>query len=102
MPSTMMDLRYRRNGILLRAVFGWGDSFVMIFRNARASVLAAVIGVTAPLCTPGYAQDRVALVIGNGKYVNATALPNPPNDARAMAKALRDIGFDLTEGFDLD
>ena len=48
------------------------------------------------------AQDRVALVIGNGRYQNATLLPNPANDARAVAKALRDIGFDVTEGVDLD
>jgi hypothetical protein len=36
---------------------------------------------------------RVALVIGNGAYANVWALPNPPNDARSVAKSLRDIGF---------
>jgi uncharacterized caspase-like protein len=45
---------------------------------------------------------RVALVIGNGAYVNAAALPNPVNDARAVAKALREIGFDVSEGTDLN
>ena len=29
-------------------------------------------------------------------------LPNPTNDARAIAKSLRDIGFVVTEGTDLD
>ncbi|GIL01982.1 MAG: hypothetical protein BroJett030_18810 [Alphaproteobacteria bacterium] len=48
------------------------------------------------------AADRVALVIGNGAYVNASALPNPPNDARAVASALRDIGFEVIAGEDLD
>jgi formylglycine-generating enzyme required for sulfatase activity/Tfp pilus assembly protein PilF len=51
---------------------------------------------------PASAQERVALVIGNGKYEHATTLPNPANDARAMADALREIGFDVAEGRDLD
>jgi tetratricopeptide (TPR) repeat protein len=45
---------------------------------------------------------RVALVIGNGAYSNVRALPNPPNDARSIAKSLRDIGFTVSEGADLD
>ena len=45
---------------------------------------------------------RVALVIGNSAYAYVKALPNPTNDARAMAKSLRDIGFVVTEGTDLD
>lgn len=47
-------------------------------------------------------QRRIALVIGNGAYANVTKLPNPPNDARAIAKSLRDIGFAVTEGYDLN
>ena len=46
--------------------------------------------------------QRVALVIGNGAYASVKALPNPPNDARAIAKNLRDIGFTVSEGVDLD
>jgi tetratricopeptide (TPR) repeat protein len=45
---------------------------------------------------------RVALVIGNGAYTHVKALPNPSNDARAVAKSLRGIGFVVTEGIDLD
>ena len=44
---------------------------------------------------------RVALVIGNNAYAHVRPLPNPSNDARAMAKSLRDIGFVVTEGTDL-
>jgi uncharacterized caspase-like protein len=44
----------------------------------------------------------MALVIGNGAYAHVKALPNPPNDARALAKSLRDIGFTVAEGIDLD
>lgn len=39
-------------------------------------------------------EKRVALVIGNSKYQSVPALPNPPNDAEAMAASLRAIGFD--------
>jgi tetratricopeptide (TPR) repeat protein len=45
---------------------------------------------------------RVALVIGNGNYINVTPLPNPASDARAIAKNLRELGFDVSEGIDLD
>ncbi|MEZ5787569.1 MAG: caspase domain-containing protein [Xanthobacteraceae bacterium] len=65
------------------------------------SICCAIWALFATLSFAG-AQDRVALVIGNGNYQHATALPNPANDARAVAAALRDIGFDITEGVDLD
>ncbi|MFZ2155840.1 MAG: caspase family protein [Bradyrhizobium sp.] len=50
----------------------------------------------------GFAGRRVALVIGNGAYAHVKALPNPPNDARSVAKSLREIGFTVSEGIDLD
>ena len=45
---------------------------------------------------------RVALVIGNGAYANVTPLSNPANDAREMAGALRELGFKVIEGYNLD
>jgi hypothetical protein len=39
-------------------------------------------------------ERRVALVIGNGGYP-ASPLKNPVNDARAMARTLRALGFDV-------
>src|SRR5260370_15309357 len=47
------------------------------------------------------AGRRVALVMGNGAYAHVSALPNPPNDARSVAKSLRDIGFAVSEDVDL-
>ena len=45
---------------------------------------------------------RVALVIGNAAYRNVKALPNPVNDARAVAAALRAAGFaEVVERYDL-
>jgi tetratricopeptide (TPR) repeat protein len=45
---------------------------------------------------------RVALVIGNGAYANVSPLSNPSNDAREMAGALRELGFRVIEGYNLD
>jgi tetratricopeptide (TPR) repeat protein len=36
---------------------------------------------------------RVALIIGNGAYQNVHQLDNPPRDARLVADALRQVGF---------
>ena len=47
-------------------------------------------------------QRRVALVIGNGRYTHASPLENPANDARAMSTVLRNLGFDVETGLDLD
>jgi tetratricopeptide (TPR) repeat protein len=55
-----------------------------------------------PAAAAPTAGQRVALVIGNGAYAHVKALPNPPNDARSIAKNLRDIGFTVSEGIDLD
>jgi hypothetical protein len=47
------------------------------------------------------AEKRVAFVVGNGTYKNVAALPNPSMDAKAMASALRNVGFDVVEGSNL-
>ncbi|MFL9823895.1 NADase-type glycan-binding domain-containing protein [Rhodoplanes sp. SY1] len=68
-----------------------------------ATLAAMLLGVATLTCTtPVQAQERVALVIGNGAYRAATPLPNPPNDAADVAAALRRIGFTVIEGRDLD
>ena len=53
------------------------------------AVLVAVFGLS-----PAMAARRVALVVGNSKYENVTALTNPANDAAAVAAALKKSGFD--------
>ncbi len=45
-------------------------------------------------------ERRVALVIGNGNYA-VRPLANPPNDARALAVALKDLGFEVISGENL-
>jgi uncharacterized caspase-like protein len=72
--------------------------------RTRLALLAAGLTEPAQPATPGSpaANGRLALVIGNGRYANAIELPNPLNDARAVAKTLREIGFQVIEGTDLD
>ncbi|MBV9985122.1 caspase family protein [Bradyrhizobium sp.] len=53
-------------------------------------------------CHSASAEKRVALVVGNSNYQNAAVLPNPANDATAVAATLKDAGFDLvTSKFNL-
>lgn len=47
-------------------------------------------------------EKRIALVIGNGAYLKAKTLPNPANDAADMAKALKEVGFEVLSGVDLN
>ena len=46
-------------------------------------------------------EKRVALVVGNARYANRPLL-NPAKDAGAMAAALREAGFSVTEKYDLE
>jgi formylglycine-generating enzyme required for sulfatase activity len=46
---------------------------------------------------PAHAGKRVALVIGNSSYQHVERLPNPVNDATAMAALFRSAGFDAVE-----
>lgn len=46
---------------------------------------------------PAAAEKRVALVIGNSAYQNASRLANPVNDAKAMADLFRNAGFEVVE-----
>lgn len=65
--------------------------------RARLTALSVDIGPSA-----NSAEKRIALVIGNSAYRRVTALPNPANDARSVAKSLTDLGFRVSEGIDLD
>lgn len=69
-------------------------------RTLFALVSIAVVG--ALMAQPAAAQKRVALVIGNSAYQHATALANPVNDANDMGAALKELGFEVVLGLDLD
>ena len=59
----------------------------------RFFFLAALLLV----CQPASAEKRVALVLGNSNYKNAAVLPNPVNDAAAVAATLKGAGFDIVD-----
>lgn len=67
----------------------------------RTSLWFALILSLAP-ASPAAAEKRVALVIGNGAYVQAPKLPNPKNDAEDVSAALKRVGFEVIVGLDLD
>ena len=68
----------------------------------RFGILSLAIFATVSV-TDAHADRRVALVIGNSAYQRVAKLPNPVNDARAVAALLRGVGFDVVESrFDLD
>jgi hypothetical protein len=64
--------------------------------------LIASVLLTWVACPSANAESRVALVIGNAAYTNAPALANPANDAKGVADALKNLGFAVILGVDLD
>ena len=79
-----------------------------IFRPLVSFAIVAVLSVPAladRALQPARSSDRAnsalrtALVIGNAHY-KESPLANPANDARDMARTLRELGFDVTELID--
>jgi len=62
-----------------------------------ATMLCGLMAAFALFLSEARAEKRVALVIGNGGYQNASKLTNPPNDAAAIAAMFRDAGFEVVE-----
>lgn len=77
-------------------------------KGAEKIKCAMFVLVAALLTYPAEAEPltetgkRVALVIGNSAYRSVPQLANPKNDAADMATKLREIGFDVIDGDDLD
>ena len=68
----------------------------------RLAVLAVAFVAVAFMSPATAAGKRVALVIGNSAYKSVSPLPNPVNDAAAIAKSLAKIGFNVTHLSDLN
>ncbi len=69
----------------------------------RRQALAALVALTSGIAAaPSFAENRVALVIGNGAYEHAPRLPNPANDAADVAAALKRSGFETILATDLN
>src|SRR5262245_42579168 len=82
--------------MMLPRLFRWSRDKAMFKR--------LVISCAALLCLSIAAQaaQRVALVIGNSAYKEATELDNPGNDASDFAAVLTKYGFEVVLGLNLD
>jgi hypothetical protein len=49
-----------------------------------------------------FAEKRIAFIVGNSAYEQGGSLANPVNDATAMSKKLKQLGFITVDGFDLN
>jgi uncharacterized caspase-like protein len=69
-------------------------------RTFQVGLVVLLFALTGPAVAT---EKRVALVVGNATYAHQTVLKTPSNDARLVAKALREIGFnDVAEHHNLD
>jgi tetratricopeptide (TPR) repeat protein len=60
---------------------------------ARKTAQERLAALTAQGPAAANAGRRIALIIGNGAYKNVHPLDNPPRDAKLIAAALHDVGF---------
>ena len=79
----------------------FGESRAAVWRVVVMSVLLVTLaaaggGSAIAQSSAGAESHRVALVVGNDLYQAQAPLRNAANDARAVAAALADVGFDVT------
>jgi len=70
-----------------------------MFRPVLRTAIVSVALISG--CAAVHAESRLALVIGQSAYRAVTPLPNPVNDAKAMAQLLGDAGFEVLAAPDL-
>jgi hypothetical protein len=63
----------------------------------RRRIFFGLLVFFALFSVDAFADKRVALVIGNSAYKNASKLPNPTNDAAAVSALFKSAGFDVVE-----
>lgn len=70
---------------------------------ANLGLLLGVALMLLSVAPSARADDgKYALVIGNAAYEHAAPLANTVNDAKAISDELRDLGFEVVLGLDLD
>src|SRR5262249_19249309 len=90
MRRASRDLARLQRRICHHAILRTGT---MLLRNSLLVFIAVL--AFAGIATDVQADQRVALVIGNSDYRNASRLPNPTNDAEAIGALFRKAGFDV-------
>jgi uncharacterized caspase-like protein len=94
-------LAYERKGDRDRAIGDFKKAVALPASSRDAKAAQAKAQQQLAVLSAGPTR-RIALVIGNSTYSSVARLNNPANDAKAIASALRRIGFaDVTERFDL-
>jgi len=95
---SLTQLRISRRSLAIAAAL---VGMVSVAIGARAALSMRALDAAKVIATEKAAEavkntSRVALVIGNGHYPDASApLTQPINDARALTSALRRDGFDV-------
>jgi hypothetical protein len=108
MLATNLTTRFLREnvmslfkGTLLAACLFAGLLVIAPIKSAQAEAADRTANVGNPVGLTG-PEQRIALVIGNSNYQNVAQLPNPANDARAVAQLLNTAGFEVISATDLD
>lgn len=70
-----------------------------MFRHTLLKLMVSASMVLA--AGSAFAENRIALVIGQSAYRSVPALPNPANDAKAVTQMLTDSGFEVSTAADL-
>lgn len=70
-----------------------GEAEIVMFAIRRLLLLGLALFAFSGTA---FAERRVAFVVGNANYQSVSPLKNPVNDAAAVAKILRDLGFEVT------
>jgi hypothetical protein len=92
--STACDFTIEREITLLDGT----NTLKVIVENGSGKTTSDIRTVTFKKTT---AENRVALIIGNGNYPTMP-LKNPVNDANAIAKELRNLGFEVISFTDMN
>jgi uncharacterized caspase-like protein len=64
-----------------------------MLRHVKAAAAVSLLALIA--ASPAFAENRLALVIGNSAYRAVTPLPNAQNDAKKMSEMLGSAGFEV-------
>jgi uncharacterized caspase-like protein len=98
MIVSQLRISRRTTAIAAAALFGMASLAIGAHAalNMRALDAAKAIETEQSSVAAGKHASRIALVIGNGNYPDASApLAQPINDARALTASLRHDGFDV-------
>ncbi len=68
-------------------------------RTLWATLALALTALSGAWSGCAYAQNRVALIVGNGNYQNVSPLPTTLNDAGDIAQSFERLGFATTRLF---